>query len=188
MLEVERAREAGRADHATAALVRAKVDADKALNLDDEFEDNPLVKATFFTEQRRRARRSDLLDQLADASRGVVAAYRSLLDERHVWARLAQQDFLAEDITLRDRVLLLEAVELDLMPALASLGYGQGPPPPEEWVERIQQPLRLLTTGGAPGKAGALAAEAEHNLRQLVGRLEALIEVVDRREELDPKQ
>lgn len=175
---------AHRADQVSRDLVISASLATEALAADDRYENKLLINAPIFTSQRD-ARRQQLLRQLAGASRGLVAAYQALLEERQVWERLARQDVDTHPLGLRGQVLLLEAAQHDIGPILEKLKY-EGPPSPEEWVERIQQPLRILSHGVAPGQAIGLAADAEHSLRELVGRLDRLVGTTDQANELDP--
>lgn len=150
--------------------------AGRTVALDEEFERNLITKATFFLRERRQVRPEELLELMAHAGRGLVAAYRELLDEREVWESLAGGELDPHAVGLRGKLLLLEAVQQDVVALLAHLDYGEGPPPAREWAERIQEPLKLLVHGAVPQDAATLAAGAEHHLRQLVGRLEKLVD------------
>lgn len=158
----------------------------EAVAADEDFETNPITKARFFTQGRRTARRVELRRQLIKASRDMVEVYIALLDDRQIWEHLSRQKFEDSDLGLTRKMLVVEAATQPIAPMLKELGYGDVPPPAEEWAELIQQTLRILSYGVGPQQGARLAADAQCHLWDLVERLELLVEDAEREADHGP--
>lgn len=138
---------------------------------DDQVFERPVVRGAYVLPGARDRRRAALDRELVEASRALVEVYSTLLDDHDLWTRLAAQE--VSGLAATSDLVLLEVVEQPLRTVLGALGY-EGEPSAAVWAERIQEPLRLLSSGPGTPEAGVLAAAAEHHLRELVIRLDLL--------------